>query len=291
MLPREIVRQVRRIEIRTNRIVNDMLVGRYESVFKGHGMEFDEVREYQPGDDIRLIDWNVTARTGCPHIKRFVEERELTVMLLVDLSASMSFGTVGQLKQHLATELSAVLAFSAIKNHDKVGAILFTDHVEHFIPPKKGPKHVLRLIREVLRVQPTGHGTRIDRALEHLNRIVKRRAVIFLISDMIGTDMEQALTIANRRHDVIAIHLVDPREESLPSLGWLQLADAETGAEMMVNTGSRDAQEGFHAWSAEYQQDVRRLTRAAAVDLVNVRTDQPYMEPLLKFFRLRSTRY
>lgn len=290
MIPPEILKQVRRIEITTNRIVNETMAGRYESVFKGRGIEFEEVREYQPGDEVRSIDWNVTARTGRPYIKRFVEERELTVVFLVDLSRSMAFGSSRQLKNRLATELCAVLAFSAIKNQDKVGLLLFTDHIERFIPPGKGPKHVLRVIREVLSFEPAGHGTDLGGALDHLNRIIRGRAVVFLISDFFSSDVQAPLAIANRRHDLIAVHLIDPRERELPAVGWLRLEDAETGEQLALNAGSARRRQAYAAWGESERQRVQRMTRAAGVDLVEVLTNRPYMDPLLKFFRQRAAR-
>ncbi len=290
MIPPEILRQVRRIEIYTNRIVNETMSGRYESVFKGRGIEFDEVREYQPGDEIRAIDWNVTARTGRPHIKRFVEERELTLMCVVDLSRSMAFGSVRQFKQRVATELCAMLAFSAIKNHDKVGLLLFTDRIERFLPPKKGVRHVLRVIREVLSAEPTGQGTDARLALEYLNRVIRRKAVVFLISDFFCGNLSASLAVANKRHDVIAVHLVDPRQEALPPLGWLRLADAETGRELLVNSAHPMIRGAYADWDHHHRQRLQEMACAAGVDIVEVRTDRPYLDPLLKFFRMRSLR-
>ncbi len=290
MIPPEIFRQVRRIEIYTNRIVNETMSGRYESVFKGHGIEFEEVREYQPGDEIRSIDWNVTARTGRPYIKRFVEERELTVMFLVDLSRSMAFGSVRQFKNRVATELCAVLAFSAIKNHDKVGLLLFTNHVERFIPPQKGPKHVLRVVRDVLSFEPTSHGTNVAGALDYLAKVLHRKAVVFLISDFFCEDLRTALAIANRRHDVIAVHLIDPRQETLPSVGWIRWEDLEQGRELVLNSSNAKVRQEYEQWATTHREQVKEMTRAAGVDLVEVRTDQSYLDPLLRFFRMRSLR-
>lgn len=290
MIPPEILRQVRRIEIYTNRIVNETMAGRYESVFKGRGIEFEEVREYQPGDEVRSIDWNVTARTGRPYIKRFTEERELTVMFLVDLSRSMAFGSVRHLKHRLATELCAVLAFSAIKNQDKVGLLLFTDRVERFIPPRKGPKHVLRVIREVLSFEAVGGGTDIVVALEYLNRVTRGKTVSFLISDFFCGDLQAPLTVASRRHDVIAVHLVDGRQEQLPSVGWIRFDDAETGQATVIDSGRSDVRRGYAAWGEDHRRWLEGLVRRAGVDLVEVRTDRPYLDPLLRFFRMRSMR-
>ena len=290
MIPPDILRQVRRIEITTNRIVNELMSGRYESVFKGRGIEFEEVREYQPGDDIRSIDWNVTARTGRPHLKRFVEERELTVLFLVDLSRSMAFGSVRQFKHRVATELCAVLAFSAIRHHDTVGLLLFTDRVERFIPPRKGPKHVLRVIRDVLSFEPAGHGTNAAAALDYLAKVLHRKAVIFLISDFFCGDLRAPLAIANRRHDVIAVHLMDPRQETLPSVGWIRWDDLEQGRELLLNSSDARVRQRYEQWAARHREQVKEMSRAAGVDLVEVRTDQSYLDPLLRFFRMRSLR-
>ena len=290
MIPPEILRQVRRIEIYTNRIVNETMSGRYESVFKGHGIEFEEVREYQPGDEIRSIDWNVTARTGRPYIKRFVEERELTVMLLVDLSRSMAFGSVRQLKHRVATELCAVLAFSAIKHHDTVGLVLFTDRVERFIPPQKGSTHVLRVVRDVLSFEPAGHGTDVATALDYLAKVLHRKAVVFLISDFFDEDLRATLAIANRRHDVIAVHVIDPRQETLPPVGWIRWEDLEQGRELVLNSSNAKVRREYERWARRHRQQVKELTSAAGVDLVEVRTDQSYLDPLLRFFRMRSLR-
>ena len=290
MIPSEILRQVRRIEITTNRLVDEMMAGSYESSFKGRGIEFDEVREYQPGDEVRLIDWNVTARTGRAHIKRFVEERELTLMILVDLSRSMAFGSASALKQRLAAELCAVIAFSAIKHNDRVGVILFTDRVETFIPPKKGSRHVLRLIREVLSFSPAGHGTNLAAALDYLNRVNRQRSVVFLISDFFCEDLGAPLSIANRRHDVIAIHLVDPRQEQMPPVGRVCLEDAETGRIAVLNSGDARARAEFERWAEAHRRRLETMCRRSRVDLVEVRSDRPYVEPLLKFFRMRALR-
>ena len=290
MIPPEILRQVRRIEISTNRIVNETMSGRYESVFKGHGIEFEEVREYQPGDEVRSIDWNVTARTGRPYIKRFVEERELTVMCLVDLSRSMAFGSVRQLKQRVATELCAVIAFSAIKHHDKVGLLLFTDRVERFIPPRKGPQHVLRVIRDVLSFEPAGDGTNVAAALDYLAKVLHRKAIVFLVSDFFCEELRATLAIANRRHDVIAVHVVDPRQETLPPVGWIRWEDLELRRELILHSANAGVRKHYEQWAALHRERVTEITRAAGVDLVEVRTDRPYLEALLRFFHMRSLR-
>jgi len=290
MLPTEVLRQVRRIEITTSRLVNELMAGRYESTFKGRGIEFDEVREYQAGDEIRLIDWNVTARTGRPHVKRFIEERELTIMVLVDLSRSMAFGSVGSMKQRLAAELCAVLAFSAIRNHDLVGAMLCTDRIERFIPPEKGSRHVLRLVRDVLSFEPSGHGTDLVGALHDLGRMIRRRSVVFLISDFFTPDLRVPLAVANRRHDVIAVHLIDPRESTWPAVGRVRVEDAETGRAEVIPTGRAAARDAVGAWARDHQARVETMCRSAGVDVMPIRTDQSYIDPLLRFFNVRAAR-
>ena len=290
MISREQLRTVRKIQIRTSHLVSDLFAGQYQSVFKGRGMEFAEVRLYQPGDDVRTIDWNVTARTGVPHVKRFAEERELTVMLLVDASASTLFGSVRQTKQSLAAELGALLAFSAITNNDKVGLVMFSDHVELSLPPKKGTRHVLRVIREVLSFAPQGRGTDIAAALEHLAHVSKRRCVTFVISDFLDDRAQLALRIANRRHDVIAVVLDDPADISLPDVGLIALEDAESGARLVLDTSDRRVREDFERRAAAARRDRDRMLRAVDVDAVGVRTDRPYAEALLRFFHMRERR-
>ena len=290
MIPEEILKKVRRIDIRTSHMVNDVLAGQYESVFKGQGIEFEEVREYQPGDEIRAIDWNVTARMGRPFLKKFVEERELTIMLVLDASSSSTFGSIKQLKSELAAELCAVLAFSAIKNNDKVGLIIFTDGIEKYLPPKKGRRHVLRVISEGLSFQPEGRGTDIAVALEYLNRITIRRTVTFLISDFMATDYENALRIANKRHDIIALTITDPRELELPEVGLLELEDAERGEKILVDTKVRRVREAYRRLALDRVRERRRILRSANVDAIDVFTHKPYMQPLLKFFRMRERR-
>lgn len=290
MLPSELMQQIRRIQIRTNRMVSDVLAGQYESVFKGQGMEFKEVREYVPGDDVRAIDWNVTARTGHPHVKVLAEERELTVMLLVDMSGSGRFGSVARFKNELAAELCAVLAFSAVRNNDKVGLLIFTDQVELFIPPKKGRQHVLRVIREVLYYQPRGMKTNIPEALHYLSGVVKRRAVAFLISDFMAEEYEMALRIANKRHDIIAVAVTDPREEMLPDVGWLSVRDTETGRETMVNTGDPQVRKEYAVVARKRAEKRDETFRRTAVDAMRVRTDTPYVDELYRFFRMRERR-
>ena len=288
LLPGELVRKIRRIQITTNRLVNESLAGEYHSVFKGRGMEFDEVREYQHGDDIRTIDWNVTSRTGHPFVKRFVEERELTVMLLVDASASGAFGSFEKTKAEIAAEISALLAFSAIKNHDRVGAILFTDRVEKFIPPRRGSTHVLRLIREILYHQPERRGTRIQQALEHLNLVVHKRAVVFLISDLLDQGFEQPLKVANRRHDVVIIQIVDPRERELPDVGILELRDAETGEVVCVDTSLSRVRDAYRGNWERNQQQQERLFQSQRMDHVLISAAEPYDAPLVRFFERRA---
>ena len=291
MIPKEILKKVKRIEITTRGLVNDVFSGEYHSVFKGRGMEFSEVREYMIGDDIRSIDWNVTARTGRPHVKVFEEERELTVMLLVDASSSGEFGTFERMKSDIATEICALLAFSAIKNNDKVGLIIFTDRIEKFVPPKKGKRHVLRVLRELLYHESQGQGTDIRLALEYLNRIVTRRAVVFLVSDFISSNYEKALRIANRRHDVVAITVTDPREMDLPDVGLVELEDAETGEIYVLDTTRRGVRSEFAQKSSLVKSSRDRLLRSMDVDSIDIRTDQPYIEPLIRFFHQRAKRF
>jgi uncharacterized protein (DUF58 family) len=288
MIPKQILQAVKAIEIRTRGLVNEVIAGEYGSVFKGRGMEFAEVREYIPGDDVRSIDWNVTARTGAPYVKKFVEEREQTVMFLVDASHSLDFGTVQRMKGEIAAELAAVLAFSAIRNNDKVGAIIFTDRIELFIPPKKGKKHVLRVIREMLYFEPEGRGTDVGAALEYLSRVVRRKAVVFLVSDFVSPDYSRPLRVANRRHDLVAITIADPAEEETPAIGLVHLIDAETGEERLVDVGDPRVRESFRAVRREAGGLRKRLFRKYQVDSIEVRTDRPYTEALISFFRRRE---
>ena len=291
MISKDIVKKIQQIQIHTRRLVNEAFVGEYHSVFKGRGMEFDEVREYQPGDEIRTIDWNVTARMGRPFIKRYVEERELTVMLLVDVSASGNFGSIKHLKNEVATEICAILAFSAIKNNDKVGMIMFTDKIEKFIPPKKGPKHVLRVIRELLCSQPTGKGTNISVALEYLNKITHRRTISFVVSDFIANDYSHAVRIANKRHDMIAITIADPREQELPNVGFIELRDAESGEILLLDTADSLARKEFGALNNRRRQEQSRLFRSMGVDEILINTNRHHVEPIVRFFRMREKRY
>lgn len=291
MVPKEILKKVKRIEITTRGLVNDVFSGEYHSVFKGRGMEFAEVREYQVGDDIRTIDWNVTARMGHPYVKVFDEERELTVMLLVDVSSSGEFGTVERMKGEIATEICALLAFSAIKNNDKVGLIIFTDTVEKFVPPKKGKAHVLRVVRELLYHKPKGRKTDISVALEYLSRVTTRRSVVFLVSDFISSDYEKALQIANKRHDIVAVTVTDPREEDLPNIGFMELEDAETGEIIVVDTSDTSVRNLFAKQTGEGKLARDKLFRSINMDYIDIHTDQSYIEPLIKFFRLRARRF
>ena len=290
MIPREILKQVRRIEITTRGLVNEVFSGEYHSVFKGRGMSFAEVREYAWGDDIRGIDWNVTARTGSPHVKVFEEERELTVMLVVDASASSGFGTRDRMKSELAAELCAVLAFSAIKNNDKVGLILFTDRIERFVPPRKGRRHALRVLRELLYHPTEGKGTDLADALEYLARVIRRRAVVFLASDFLASGHERALAVAARRHDLVAIRVGDLREDEVPPIGFVEFEDPETGARTVVNTSARAFQERFGALRTDVRARGDELFRRCGIDAIDVTTGEPYERSLRRFFEARARR-
>jgi uncharacterized protein (DUF58 family) len=287
---RELLKKVRRIQVRADKLVNDVIVGEYRSVFKGRGMEFEEVREYIPGDDIRAIDWNVTARTGWAHVKRYVEEREMTAILLVDVSLSGRFGSSELLKIDLATEISAVLAFSAIKNNDKIGLLIFTDHVEKFIPAKKGKRHVLRVIRELLSFEPQAGGTDLAGALEFLNKVLKRKAVVFLVSDFIDTDYERDLAMTRTRHDLIPVRVSDPRETSLPDVGLIELEDAETGERVIVDTRRSRIRDLFSEAGRQEQQSLTGLLRSIGADSLEISTDRPYMKDVMAYFRRRERR-
>lgn len=290
MIPKEWLKKIRQIELRTVRLVEDLMAGQYHSVFKGRGMDFDEVREYQPGDEVRRIDWNVTARTGVAHIKKYIEEREMTVMVLVDASASGTTGSVHQSKRELAAELAAVLAFSAIRNNDKVGALLFTDGAEKYIRPGKGRLHVLRLISEVLGYQPASRGTNVTKALQHINRAIRRRAVIFVISDFMDSGFERALKITSQKHDVIMVPIVDASEKALPDLGWIAFEDAETGQVLEFNTGNAKDRAAFARVAEERIANLRRLFRRSGLDTIEAQTDQPYLRALMQFFANRYRR-
>jgi len=298
-ITRDILRKVRQIEIRTNRIVADSLAGHYHSVFKGRGMDFDEVREYVPGDEVRTIDWNVTARAGRPFIKKFAEERELTLLLLVDVSASGHFGSGAQSKRDVAAELACVLALSATRNNDKVGLVLFTDQIELYIPPKKGRRHVLRVVREILFFRPTRRGTDLVHALEFANRMSARRSVVFLISDFQTTGvaaaasspLRRALSQSGRRHDLVAVNIRDPREQSLPDLGVVILQDAESCEVMQIDTGRRRTRELFATMAQQSRDALLRMLNAEAIDSLMLTTDQPYLGSLISFFRRREARH
>lgn len=290
MIAKEILRKVKRLEIVTRGLVNDIFSGEYHSVFKGRGMDFAEVRQYSYGDDIRSIDWNVTARMGHPYVKIFQEERELTVMLMVDLSSSANFGTCEQMKGEIAAEICALLAFSAIKNNDKVGLIIFTDRIEKYIPPKKGKMHVLRVLRELLYHRPSGGKTDIAAALEFLNRISKRRSVVFLISDFISSGYSRDLRIANKKHDMVSIMITDRREIELPDIGYIEFEDAETGETFVIDTGDKNVLKSFFTLSSDRRESLIKDFRGMNVDYIEIFTDKPYVEPLMKFFRMRAKR-
>jgi uncharacterized protein (DUF58 family) len=290
MLPREVLRQVRRLQFRARRSVEGLLGGAYHSAFKGSGLAFAEVREYQPGDDVRSIDWNVTARAGHPFIKRYLEERELTVVLALDVSASQGFGTQTRPKQEVAAELAAVLAFSALANNDRVGLLQFTHRVERFVPPRHGTRHVLRLIRDVLFFRPSGRRTSLRAGLDFLNRVLRRRAVVFLLSDFLDTGFERAFRHAGRRHDLVAVRLTDPREEDLPAVGLLELEDPETGQQILVDTDNASVRAAFHQLAEQRREALRELNRRAGSDLFEASTDGGHLDALLRFFRAREQR-
>lgn len=288
---KELLKKVRRIQITTKHAVNDVFAGQYHSTFKGRGMEFDEVREYVPGDDIRTIDWNVTARTGAPHIKKFVEEREMTVMLVVDVSASHLFGSGSQMKRDLAAEVAAVLAFSAIRNNDRIGLILFAEEVEKYIPPKKGTRHVLRLVREMLAHKPQGKGTNAVPALDYLNHISTRKNVTFLISDfMFSDDYEQLLKITSRRHDLISVVVGDKREVAWPDIGIINWHDAETGEKVLVDTSSKKVRTQLGLEQTRRAEAIDEMHSKAGIDTIRLFAGEPYDKQFIKFFRQRAQR-
>ena len=286
----EILKKIRTLEIRARGLVETAFAGDYHSVFKGRGMNFEDVREYQPGDEIRAIDWNVTARMGTAFVKKFTEERELTVMLVVDVSASGNFGSTTQSKRELAAEVACLLAFSAIRNNDKVGLILFTDRVELFIPPKKGRSHTLRLIREILFFQPQGRGTDPALALDYLNKIVTRRAVVFFISDFQTPDFSRALAVSGQRHDFVAIHIHDEREKLLPNIGIIMLEDAETGEQLEINTSERGTRTRFAQLADERAAELARILRRNNIDAISLKTNEDYLPALRSFFKQRERR-
>ena len=285
-----LLKKVRKIEIKTKGLSNHIFAGEYHTAFKGKGMAFSEVREYQPGDDIRSIDWNVTARYNSPFVKVFEEEREMTVMLLIDVSASGNFGTQEQFKRELATELAAILAFSAINNNDKVGVIFFTDKVEQFIPPKKGKSHILRIIREVLAFEPTGKGTDIAGALEYFSAVIKKRSICFILSDFMSKEFDRPLKIASKKHDLVALRIHDIREDTLPNVGLVPMQDAETEKMLFVDTSSKKVRDNFSKNRAQTNEKLRKLFPASGVDLIDITTGTDYVKPLINFFKTRGKR-
>lgn len=291
MLPEELIKKIRYIQIFSSRAVNASFAGQYESVFKGRGMQFDEVREYTPGDDIRDIDWNVTARTGKAYIKRFVEEREMTLLFAVDLSASGEFGTVNKMKNELAAEFCAVLAFAASKNNDKVGLLIFTDQIELYIPPKKGSGHVLRLIRELLAFEMPKRKTDIPLGLDYVAKVLRKRATVFVVSDFIETGFKKSLSLLNKRHDVVAVPVRDRAEMAMPNVGLIELEDAETGEVLLVDTASGQFQRGYSGRSQADFDELTNLLRSINVDSIPIQTDQPYMHDLVQFFHMRHRRF
>jgi len=291
MIPQELIKKIRQIQIYTSRMVNTSFAGQYESVFKGRGMQFDEVREYMPGDDIRSIDWNVTARTGKPYIKHFVEEREMTVIFAVDLSASGQFATVNKMKNELAAEFCAVLSFAATKNNDKVGLLIFTDDIDLYIPPKKGTGHVLRLIRELLYFKPQHKQTDISKGLDYLARVVKKKATVFLVSDFLSGDFKKPLGLLSKRHDVIAVSVRDKAELKLPNVGLVEFVDAETGQVQTIDTSSRQFRSRYESVSFDRDKQLSEMLRSIKVDCININTNRPYIHDIISFFRLRHRRY
>ncbi len=290
MIPKELINKIRQIQIYTSRMVDASFAGQYESVFKGRGIQFDEVREYTPGDDIRTIDWNVTARTGKPYIKRYVEEREMTVLFAVDLSASGDFGTVNKAKNELAAEFCAVMAFAAAKNNDKVGLLIFSDRIELYIPPKKGMSHMLRLIRELLYFKMPKRKTNINEAVDYLARVIRKKATVFLVSDFIETNFKKSLSLLNKRHDVIAVSVRDPAEVALPNIGLIEFTDAETGELILVDTRNRKFRKQYSDSTTKQADELRNLLKSINIDSINISTDKPYIQDLVRFFHMRHKR-
>jgi uncharacterized protein (DUF58 family) len=290
LIPKELFKKIRRIEITTKGLVEDIFGGEYHSAFKGRGIEFSEVRPYQIGDDIRFIDWNVSARSGDTYVKVFEEEREQTLMLAVDISGSGDFGTSSQFKRELAAEICAVIAFSAIQNNDKVGLMLFSDEVELLVPPKKGRKHVLRVIRDLFAHEPRSRGTNLSNALEHVLHLLRRRSIVIVISDFLDSDFEKPLRAVRQRHDTIAIRLNDRREESLPPLGLLELTDGETGQTRIIDTGSRRVREAFAREAKLRTAELDEMFKRLQLDAIHIRTDESYIDPLVRFFQSRHGR-
>ena len=287
---REILKKVRQIEIKTRGVVNEIMSGEYHAVFKGRGMNFAEVREYQIGDDVRAIDWNVSARMGHPYVKLFEEERELLVMLLCDVSSSSHFGSGAQLKMEMASELAAVLAFSAIRNNDKVGLVLFTDKIEKYVAPRKGKSHILRILRELITFEPHRSGTDLRGALEYMNHVMKKRAIVFLISDFIDSGYEKAMRVVGRKHDLTAVHLIDPREYQMPDIGLVRVHDAETGAPAWVDTSSRRVRHELEAKFRSWQSGIKYECQRSGVDYIQLSTDRDYVRTLVEFFKRRELR-
>ena len=291
MLTKDLLKKVRQIHIRTSRQITEVIAGEYKSAFKGRGMEFDEVREYQPGDEVRTIDWNVTARTGKPFVKRFVEERELTVMLVVDASSSGSFGSTNKSKNEVAAEIAALLAYSAIRNNDRVGLIIFTDRIEKYVPPKRGRSHVMRVIREILFLEAPEDGkTDITVALEYLQKVCPRRSVVFLISDFICEDYSRALMLASKKHDLIPVTISDPRECELPNIGFIDLMDAETGERILIDTSDKKVRRTFSALNIQRHTELKKQFRQMNADAINIETDKSYVDTLVRFFKMREKR-
>src|SRR5216110_1427429 len=289
-VPTDVLRQVRLLELRTRGLVSSVFAGEYRSVFKGQGMEFAEVREYQPGDEVRSIDWNVTARMQRPYVKRYIEERELTVMLAVDVSGSERFGTRRRFKSEVASELAAVLAMSAIRNNDRVGNLMFTDRIEHVVPPRKGRRHVLRIIRDLLAFEPVGRGTDMVAAIDYVARMLNQKAIVFIVSDFLEDDIDHPLKVLAQRHDVVAVTVEDPSERELPNIGIARLIDPETEETFEVDTSSPNVREAYSERVAAEREERKRLLRRLAIDEVAVRTEGGVVEPLLRFFRARETR-
>jgi uncharacterized protein (DUF58 family) len=287
-IPPELLKRVRQIEIRSRRLVDQLFMGQYHAVFRGRGIEFADVREYQPGDDVRTIDWNVTARLGEPWVKRYVEERELTVMLAVDLSPSQAFGSAGPTKRDVAAEIAAVLALSALRNNDKIGLVAFTDRIEYVLPAKKGLRHALRIVRELLYREPVGRGTRIAPAVDYVANLLHRRSILFLMSDFQDTGYEKVLRVAGRRHEVIAVTATDPRELALPNVGLVEVEDAETGESVLIDTGDRRVREQYAARAAALRDERRAILRGARIDAIEVSTAEPYAGPLIAYFKRRA---
>ncbi len=285
----EILKKIRKIEIKTKGLSKHIFSGEYHSAFKGRGMSFSEVRDYQYGDDVRNIDWNVTARTGDPHIKVFEEDRELTVMLIVDISKSSYFGSVNQFKSELTAEISAIIAFSAITNNDKVGAILHTDKVEKYIPPKKGKSHILRIIREIIFLKPQSNGTSLDEALIYLNNIQKKRAIVFVLSDFMCTGYESALSVASKRHDIIGLHIYDQIERDLPNVGLINTTDSESGKQVVLDTSSKKVRTNYNNWFANNYEYFKSTFNRYRSDNISINTKDDYVKLLLQFFKRRSS--